>query len=131
LKLRVALNITLHDDRKKKAIQNILKQAHAENKVFLREHIEESILSTRGGLISVKHPEQKHFCVVPFTEMTIDHRGNVRLCSDDFFSTMVFGTIKEKSVLDIWNQETFSQLRRDIRKGKSLPLICRKCMQLE
>lgn len=49
------------------------------------------------------------YCQSPWTEILIDVEGNVRPCC---YNPKVLGSLKEHSVLDIWNNEKYQDFRR-------------------
>ncbi|MGM5481919.1 MAG: radical SAM/SPASM domain-containing protein [Nanobdellota archaeon] len=119
-KIKVIFNITIHSERK------IPKFFNGRN-CNLRKEISDNTLSTRGGLVKVKNPEKKTFCIIPTLELTIDYKGNIKLCSDDYFSRYVFGNVKKDKIISVWRDPRFSKIRKDIRVGKMELEICKKC----
>lgn len=62
--------------------------------------------------------------------LTIDYAGNVILCCNDYFSSVVFGNVTQDDLCSIWHDADFVKARRDISIGNFAYDICRKCGQL-
>ncbi len=125
-KRSVLLIISLHEDKNNESYQRLFKITKGKNVIFKR-NIEKYILSTRGGVVSVKNKEFKTNCIIPSAQLTIDVSGNVLICFDDFFSEYSYGNIKELKILEIWNNEKFKETKKSLLKGKSKDKICENC----
>lgn len=122
----ILLHVTLHGPPQE--AKKMFRQAPGN--VLVRRDIDKSILSSRGGLVRVGIQENRDFCINPYTHCYIDCEGNVILCCDDYFSANVFGNIHEKNLMEIWFDDDFFALRKRIRRGRDLPDICLRCMDL-
>ena len=88
-------------------------------------------ISNRGGAIKVKQLDKKDTCTDPLTSLTLDHKGNVLLCCNDYYRKHSFGNITHAKISKIWHSEDFSRLRKELRNGVANLEICRKCMGRE
>lgn len=87
-------------------------------------------LYNRGGLIRVSVPYTVPNCALDhYSSMIIDHDGNVVLCCNDYHSSVTFGNVREKKLLDIWNEEKYSAVRQELRKLNFTTSLCRKCIE--
>jgi radical SAM protein with 4Fe4S-binding SPASM domain len=96
-------------------------------KIRYRIMTDDMTLSTRGGLVDVKNPIFKTSCFQSSVTMTIDFKGNVLLCCNDYGAKHIFGNIGEKHVLDIWNSSDFKVLRKSLRSGNFDIDLCKTC----
>ncbi|MBT3583552.1 MAG: radical SAM protein [Halobacteriovoraceae bacterium] len=88
-------------------------------------------LDNRGGLL----PEvgesggEKLPCLIPsyLTVVTLD--GQVLPCYEDFFQKESMGSIKEKSILEIWNSSKYQNFRNTLKVQNSRKKfdICKDC----
>jgi len=85
-------------------------------------------LSNRGGLIQVTNKENRKNCIDPLQTLQIDIDGNIILCCNDYFRSQKFGNLKEKSIIDIWNDVNYKTIRYELRKGVTNLPICKKCL---
>ncbi len=117
--------VTLHEHSEKAHL--FKKKFGAKKNVFIRDTMVDDYLTTMGGLVEVKKREMKKVCIhAPFI-LTVNCDGDIVLCCEDFFAKNRFGNISERKVVDIWNDETFVNLRKKLKKGKSDIPLCRFC----
>lgn len=50
-------------------------------------------------------------CTMPFREMAFRYDGNVSLCCDDFRGEYPIGSIYDRGIVDLWNDERFQAAR--------------------
>ncbi len=122
----ILLIISLHNDKDDKSYKRLLKITGNKNVIFKR-NIEKYILSTRGGMVSVKNKEFKTSCIIPSVQLTIDVNGNVVICFDDFFSKYKYGNVKNSTIMNIWNSEKFKETKNSLLKGNTKEKICENC----
>ncbi len=63
------------------------------------------------GMLDV---EKDRICPQPFYQMIIHSNGMVSPCCADYDKKVIVGDIKDKSLKEIWNDERYQKLRRDI-----------------
>jgi len=89
------------------------------------------ILSTRAGTSPNKKEKARiprGFCELPFTQIQITTNGTVAKCSSDHFVSDVMGNVKNQSLVEIWNNEKFRDVRCKLLKGNRDAIeTCRKC----
>ena len=88
-------------------------------------------LSNRGGEVTPNIVESNPGCIYTSSPIVIDVNGNVILCCNDYFSSHIFGNVKEESVLDIWRKEEYKNIRKMLKKGKFILPICKRCRVLD
>lgn len=69
------------------------------------------------------------FCIVPWTQIEIGPSGSVRPCCE-YESYMGSINNRDSSIIDIWNNDLFKNLRQDYLNGID-PKGCAKCKQSE
>ena len=87
-----------------------------------------------GGQISDKliHQNPNSFssvCYFPFSQCFIQLDGSVRICCLDVNGKEIFGDLNNSSIKEIWNNNDFTKLRKNLLSGEKdkLPEICREC----
>lgn len=100
----------------------------SKKRVIVRKLTNDSLLSSRGGLIKVKNKERKQFCGFPSNNLVIDVHGNVVLCCEDYFGKFKWGNVKTASILKIWNKPKFRKIRKETKKGKFSIKLCEHCI---
>jgi radical SAM protein with 4Fe4S-binding SPASM domain len=96
-------------------------------RITFRKFDENSLLSNRGGLVTPKNVGVMKDCNFPSTSVVIDYLGNIILCCNDYFSTIKFGNLMNEKLIDIWNKQSYSGLRKALRNGQFNLDICKKC----
>lgn len=105
-----------------------------------REHLiyrsyREINLTNRGGLMkNVGSNASTVFmpCYLPEKRITITVKGNVVVCSEDFFQKNQMGNVMESSLLSIWKSDAYKLLRDNLRKGlRHKYEVCNDCNRWE
>jgi len=71
-------------------------------------------------------PIKKH-CTRPFRFLNINYKGDVILCCNDYHGKTNFGNIKEKTLLEIWNDAAFNIYRLKLQNKDRACFLCDKC----
>lgn len=87
-------------------------------------------ITNRAGLIESGCPLEGRCCRRPSDIVTIDVDGNVILCCNDYFSSVIFGNIRNENLLDVWNKSDYKKLRKQLKRGIFDLPICRRCKGL-
>lgn len=101
----------------------------------LRKHVvyiteKDLNLTNRGGTLPKLGTNDKYNvpCYMMESLIVIDVDGNVVGCFEDYLKKMIFGNLLESSLLDIWNNETYVKIRKDISQGKRyVSDVCKNC----
>ena len=126
-KNKIVLIITIHAPNSSKNKRRIEKLVKGYKDAIIKYKIEDHYLSTRGNIVNVKKKISKKVCIRPFCELTIDYKGNVILCSNDFFSKQVFGNLNNDKIMEIWNTKKFRKIRKNLTKRVPNNGLCKYC----
>jgi radical SAM protein with 4Fe4S-binding SPASM domain len=96
-----------------------------QDKIILYK-LDNKTLNNRAGLVEVK-AKKKERCDI--RAVIIDHKGNVLLCCQDYFTKHSFGNINDIHVKEIWDSKNFKSVRQKLRRGIFEFDICKKCLQ--
>lgn len=69
-------------------------------------------------------------CVLPWLHLNIIPNGKVFPCCITSYSSMDAGDINKQTIEEIWNGDYFKSLRKNMIKGKEIPL-CSTCLESE
>jgi len=127
--------VALHGDKKENelneerigCLRQEIKTAGKKVAIDLINLRDDSYLSNRGGLVSVKNIAKKVFCQYASNALVINYAGDVLLCCNDYLGQVSFGNVAKETLPEIWNKPGFKKIRKEIRKGIFRAEICRKC----
>jgi MoaA/NifB/PqqE/SkfB family radical SAM enzyme len=96
-------------------------------KIYLRK--QDQALTTRGGQAPNRKPIllKNVTCILPFQQLIIRPDGGISLCCNDALGKYTLGNATEDSLLSIWNGEKYSEVRRDILRGRDALKLCNGC----
>jgi radical SAM protein with 4Fe4S-binding SPASM domain len=69
-------------------------------------------------------------CSIPFSSMTVAWNGDVTPCCYDFDVKEPLGNVKDKPLIEIWNDEPIQRLREQFATNNVTSRLCRQCPQL-
>lgn len=93
-------------------------------------------ISNRAGSVKLKneHFELKPLenpleqpCYYPFYKVLIDHNGDVLICSNDWKKEAVVGNIATESLIKIWSNKMFSNIRKSLINNNRCHQPCQTC----
>jgi radical SAM protein with 4Fe4S-binding SPASM domain len=92
-----------------------------------------AVLTNKGGAAPNKlagpdfvPPSEK--CHLPFLQFPINYNGDVFLCCHDNFYSCRMGSLRERTILDIWNSTRYRVLRESLLRGdRAVEPVCAKC----
>ncbi|MHC4123469.1 MAG: radical SAM/SPASM domain-containing protein [Planctomycetota bacterium] len=91
-------------------------------------------LSNRAGAVEIKNigiaalgEPLKRACYYPFYQVVIDYDGAVLLCAHDWKRGLIAGNLNEYSILDIWDNGIFKQVRITLAKQNRDFSPCNLC----
>lgn len=114
----------------KKVYEYLKTRPKSENKITYRT-LNLNELSNRGGEIEVENSvnEEVPICMYPKAyALTIDYKGNMVLCCNDYHGNIVFGNLGEKKLIEILKNSDFYKIMNEIRRGVYRLDICKKCV---
>ncbi len=95
---------------------------------YLREGLDKEILFNRGGLIPLKKIiHQTKTCTWPSYYLTINYKGDVLLCCNDYNASFPVGNVAYQSIMEIWRKSYNQKLRACIRTDAAKVKLCRDC----
>jgi radical SAM protein with 4Fe4S-binding SPASM domain len=117
----------------KEVFEYLQTRPQEENKINYRVfNKEEFTLSNRGGEVDVPVIAERPFCAYPgHYDLSIDYKGDVLLCCNDYHGKVIFGNVKNERIIDIWKKLSYYKLRKEVRTGTYKLPICKKCVGIE
>lgn len=109
-------------------MKEYLEQNPSKKKYFhLRPNIR--FPSTRANLVKVPQDKARtrKYCINESHTLTIDVKGNVVLCSEDYLAQETMGNVRKQKIMHIWNSEEFRKVRRVKKRGRFIKDICKEC----
>lgn len=91
------------------------------------------VLTNRGGDAPNRvgnfdgEKEGNTSCLLPFKQLIIRPDGKVSLCCNDALGSCTMGDVSKNSILEVWNNEAFQEVREKIRTGRKNLIKCRYC----
>jgi MoaA/NifB/PqqE/SkfB family radical SAM enzyme len=82
--------------------------------------------NTDPNLAVLEEPLEK-YCVRPFRHMNVNWRGDVVLCCNDYFGRVTVGNVRERSLVDLWNDPLLMLYRKKLRADDRRLPLCDKC----
>jgi GTP 3',8-cyclase len=98
------------------------------SKVIVRTINRSTFLFNRGGILDLARTRRFSYCAYPSYEVVIDIRGNVLMCCNDFYGAHAFGNVLQTELLQIWESEPMSRLRKELLQGVFRLPMCRNCV---
>ncbi|MFW6008171.1 MAG: SPASM domain-containing protein [archaeon] len=96
-------------------------------KIVYKNINENSMLHNIGSFKSSQNTFSFSRCQLPINYLTINHKGEVLLCCNDYNSNHVFGNINETKITKIWDSKEYSKIRKEIFKGNIKFKMCKSC----
>lgn len=66
-------------------------------------------------------------CIYPFWRMCIQTDGKVSLCRNDVFGAYTLGDTNTQSLVDIWYNDSYKNIRDRMREGRNMINMCKQC----
>jgi MoaA/NifB/PqqE/SkfB family radical SAM enzyme len=96
---------------------------------YIKAGLSGEILFNRGGTIFLKEVfNVTQCCTWPAYYLTINFKGDVLLCCNDYFATFPIGNVMHHSIMEVWRKTCNQSLRECLSKDVSKVSLCRKCM---
>ncbi|MDG2089360.1 MAG: SPASM domain-containing protein [Arenicellaceae bacterium] len=87
--------------------------------------LQNEVLNSRGGTAPNKQEKSmapRGFCEYPFTQFNITANGKVSKCCSDLYFSDVMGDVNKNTVLEIWNNDHFRNVREKLIIGDRVSL---------
>ena len=121
-----AIIITEHGDKLRQNLIDLKHKYSNQIKITYRPKTELELMN-RGGAVDLSDYKRFKKCMYPSQALTINALGKVVLCCNDYHGDYVFGDLQTETILDIWNKQSFSKIRKQTKKGNFQLDICKKC----
>ena len=118
-------------------IEEIIKYQETSNKnyknVTIRKRLENQIMHTRAGNspVALNQVKVAATCTYPFHQINILPSGNISLCCNDAYGEQIMGNIKNNSLVKIWNDQNYKDLREKIYSTRQNIKICKSCDEIQ
>ena len=118
-------------------IEDIIKYAENSNKnynnVTIRKRLENQIMHSRAGNspTALKNVKVISTCTYPFHQINVLPSGNISLCCNDAYGEQIMGNIKKNSLIEIWNNQNYKNLREKIYLTRQNINICKSCDEIQ
>jgi MoaA/NifB/PqqE/SkfB family radical SAM enzyme len=74
--------------------------------------------NTDVNLPALTEPMEK-YCVRPFRHINVNWKGDVVLCCNDYFGKVTIGNVKERRLVDLWNDPLLMLYRKKLQRRRS------------
>lgn len=98
--------------------------------IKINRRFNDEILATRAGNAPNKPKKNSHLvapCIYPFTDFIVFPDGKVGMCCNDCLEITEFGNVNREGLLEIWNNDKFSMLRKAMKNGRNYYSFCKEC----
>jgi len=93
----------------------------------------DAVLTNKGGAAPNKlagpgfvAPSEK--CHLPIYQFPVNFRGDVFLCCHDNFYSCLMGSLRDSTIVDIWNSPRYRAIRASLLRGdRSVEAVCSQC----
>ena len=137
--LRVSIYTNNKTTKKFQKIRDELKIHH--NYFFIRERNKGRklnfglVLNNRGGAVNLRKigiKEKKIFplhqaCHYPLYKLFVNYNGDYQVCSNDWNKKKIVGNANNKTVFEVWYDEEFMNLRKNLLKKNRDIDPCKTC----
>lgn len=81
-----------------------------------------------------KFTDNQAFCIAPWMHLQVEPNGDIQLCCASTFRhehNNRLGNLNDSEPLDIWNNDQYRYVRRNIISGNKIPEYCGSCYKRE
>jgi radical SAM protein with 4Fe4S-binding SPASM domain len=110
-----------------KVLKNKLKLTDKQITFRRRFRRDETLYSNRAGLLYTSNEIKNKPCLYPFYQITIDYDGSVLCCPHEWRKRIVVGNTNETNIVNLWNGEEYSKIRKNLIEGNRNFIPCREC----
>lgn len=100
-----------------------------DGKVKISMRKQNELLTTRGGQAKNRNMTTpiNSKCILPFSQMIVRPDGKVSLCCNDALGKYTLGDLNEKTILEVWNSNDFTNIRNSMLNGRKNIDLCEFC----
>jgi|SRR6056300_863806 len=128
-KKNVFVFANLYDEEKEEEYLHILKKLN-HSKYYIVKHwlANKDRYQNRNKIFNDLGKEEDKVlpCQQPYTNVMIDHLGNVILCCNDWYRSNIFGNVNENSLFEILSGD-YAKIANDILKNRMNYEFCNGC----
>ena len=70
---------------------------------------------------------QGETCIYPFVKAIVRPSGEMSLCCYDALNQITLGDLKKESLIQIWNGKKYTEIRKNILRGREFVNIYKGC----
>lgn len=108
-------------DRLDEIPDDLLKNVHV-------KYAEDLSLVNRGGVLGAIENPLGEPCYAIKSYLVVNSNGQVPLCIDDYYSTVILGDLNKESVEELWNNPFAQKLREELFNGNRKKFdVCKEC----
>ncbi len=119
------------DIRKIRRFKGHLEDGKYFSRIMIIARSYDEVLGSRAGSSPNKQYEAgplNRVCFRPYEMMTISPKGDVSVCSEDFYYSILMGNINQQRLSEIWKSNKFNGIREKLIRGeRSCTAACSKC----
>lgn len=111
-------------------IYDIYKNIDLNIEVIINIRYANEVLSNRAGTSPNKQETKKiikDYCVLPYTDINLNPEGNFLICCCDAKEKTNLGNIMDDSLINIFNNKKYQNLRERMKKGRHSNAFCKHC----
>ena len=123
------IHVNQYDGKITDRIKNIVAQlSEEEKKVFGVFKFRQTQVCNRAGLVKTANKVPIAKRCRRMRQLCIDYRGNVVLCCNDYLAAVSVGNVKDKGVIELYNDPLMKHYRHELKHGRRAGLkLCDKC----
>ena len=117
-------------DNIKEIVRICNEQKDLKKKVIISMINQEAIRNNRGGQSKNRMftYKLKSSCKLPFQQVIVRPDGKLSLCCNDAMGKYTLGDLNEKTLLEVWNSDTYMKIREKLYKqGRKTIELCKYC----
>ncbi len=119
--------VTKHTKNLPKSCTSLVNDKYAKNGTIKIRTLDGIALFNRSGTVRPIIERKMTSCSYLSDEISVTYTGDI-VCTNDFHVTHSFGNVKNKNLIDIWDNEEFKKIRKSVFKGKFELDMCKKCV---
>lgn len=98
------------------------------DRVSVKYGSELQIINRGGAIEKAQGTANTNPCYYIESSLVVNSNGEVPLCVDDYYSSVILGDIKTETIEEIWNKPSFVDLRHKLLQGnRHSTKICNQC----
>lgn len=116
--------VSQHDSQPSRQIKELTNHNWGGRVLFSVVNMSSRALSNRCGSVKV---DSLNPLYCSLNKMIIRADGTVPLCCNDYYNEVTFGNINDNTIVEIWKNELYGNVRRNLKHGKFNLDACKRC----